>query len=105
MSGVPPIRVRACNDAPIRAYGDFVLYWMTAFRRTTWNLSFERAVERANDLKKPLVIFEPLRIGYRWASDRRHRFVLDGMADNLPRLEPLRVPVGAHSLKELGLAD
>jgi deoxyribodipyrimidine photo-lyase len=28
------------------------------------------------------VVFEALRIGYPWASDRLHRFVLDGMADN-----------------------
>jgi deoxyribodipyrimidine photo-lyase len=27
-------------------------------------------------------VFEPLRAGYRWASDRIHRFILDGMADN-----------------------
>ena len=29
----------------------------------------------------PLVVYEPLRLDYRWASDRLHRFVLDGMAD------------------------
>jgi deoxyribodipyrimidine photo-lyase len=39
VSGVPAIRVRACNGAPVRADGDFVLYWMIAFRRTTWNFS------------------------------------------------------------------
>ncbi|MBV9124296.1 MAG: deoxyribodipyrimidine photolyase [Planctomycetes bacterium] len=90
MISVPAIRVQTCNEAPIRIDGDFVLYWMVAFRRTTWNFSLQRAVEWAKDLKKPLVIFEPLRIGYRWASDRLHRFVLDGMADNLRQLEPLR---------------
>lgn len=41
-------------------------------------------------LKKPLVVFEPLRVGYRWASDRLHRFVLDGMADQARRLRRLR---------------
>jgi deoxyribodipyrimidine photo-lyase len=63
---------------------------MIAFRRTTWNFSLQRAVQWAEQLKKPLVIFEPLRIGYRWASDRLHRFVQDGMADNLRRLGRLR---------------
>lgn len=66
------------------------LYWMIAFRRTHWNFSLQRAVEWARELNKPLVIFEPLRIGYRWASDRLHRFVLDGMADQARRLGPLR---------------
>jgi deoxyribodipyrimidine photo-lyase len=90
MSSVPPIRVRACNAAPVRTDGDFVLYWMIAFRRTTWNFSLQRAVEWARELKKPIVIFEPLRIGYQWASDRLHRFVLDGMADQARRLKPLQ---------------
>jgi deoxyribodipyrimidine photo-lyase len=89
MSSTPPMRVRLGNAAPVRAEGAFVLYWMIAFRRTTSNFSLQRAVEWAEELNKPLVIFEPLRIGYRWASDRLHRFVLDGMADNLRQLEPL----------------
>jgi deoxyribodipyrimidine photo-lyase len=32
------------------------------------------------------VIFEALRVGYRWASDRLHQFVIEGMADNQKRL-------------------
>ena len=90
MSGVPVIRVRSCNACPVRAEEEFVLYWMIAFRRTTWNFSLQRALEWARQLRKPLVIFEPLRIGYRWASNRLHRFVLDGMADNRRQLGSLR---------------
>ncbi len=90
MGTLPTIRIRECNASPVRADGDFVLYWMIAFRRTTWNFSLQRAVEWARELGKPLVVFEPLRVGYRWASDRLHRFVLDGMSDNARRLEPLR---------------
>jgi deoxyribodipyrimidine photo-lyase len=62
---------------------------MIAFRRMRWNFALDRAVEWASDLAKPLLIFEPLRIGYRWASDRMHRFVIDGMADNAARIEQL----------------
>jgi deoxyribodipyrimidine photo-lyase len=60
---------------------------MTASRRTTWNFALERAVEWAEKLHKPLVILEALRCDYPWASDRTHRFVLDGMAENACRLE------------------
>jgi hypothetical protein len=81
-----PIRVTKCNEAPVRSDGDFVLYWMIAFRRTEWNHSLDRAIAWAIELKRPLVIFEPLRIGYRWASDRIHGFVIDGMADNGARI-------------------
>ncbi len=79
---VPELRVRALNDAPLNPDGDYVLYWMVAFRRRHDNYALERAVELARELAKPLVVLEALRSGYRWASDRLHRFVLDGMADN-----------------------
>jgi len=87
-SAVPEIRVRAGNAAPLRADGEFVLYWMTANRRTRWNYSLERAVEWSQSLKKPLVVFEPLRSGYRWACDRFHHFIIQGMSDNARRIEP-----------------
>ncbi|MEZ6197686.1 MAG: deoxyribodipyrimidine photolyase [Planctomycetota bacterium] len=55
---------------------------MTAFRRSQHNFALERAVTLANELGKPLLVLEPLRCGYRWASDRFHRFVIEGMRDN-----------------------
>ena len=89
---VPTIRIQYRNTAPLRPDGDFVLYWMIAFRRTTWNFSLQRAIELAVELQKPLVIFEPLRIGYPWASERIHRFVIDGMADNAARIAAMKNP-------------
>jgi deoxyribodipyrimidine photo-lyase len=79
---VTPLRINAANQRPIRPDGDYVLYWMTAFRRTHSNFALQRAVEHAHSLRKPLLVFEPLRCGYRWASDRLHQFVIEGMRDN-----------------------
>ncbi len=79
---VPKIRIRAQNDAPIEPSGSYVLYWMVAFRRMQWNYALDRAIEHARELGLPLLVFESLRAGYRWASDRHHRFILDGMVDN-----------------------
>ena len=79
---VPKIRILEANDKVANRKGDFVLYWMIAYRRTRWNYSLQRAVEWAKELGKPLVILEALRCGYPWASDRLHQFVLDGMIDN-----------------------
>ncbi len=76
---VPEIRLHPRNDEPVREDGDFVLYWMVAYRRLSWSFALDRAVERARELDRPLVILEALRVGYPWASDRHHRFVLDGM--------------------------
>ena len=60
----------------------YVLYWMIAARRTHDNFALDRAIEHAKRLHKPLVVLEALRVGYQYASDRLHRFVIDGMADN-----------------------
>ncbi len=76
------LRVTAVNSAPIARRRDYVLYWMIAARRTTWNFALDHAIARAVELDRPLVVLEPLRAGYRWASDRLHAFVLHGMADN-----------------------
>ncbi|HSN86699.1 MAG TPA: deoxyribodipyrimidine photolyase, partial [Thermoanaerobaculia bacterium] len=65
--------------------------WMIAFRRLGWNFALERAAGMARELGRPLVIFEPLRSGYRWANDRFHRFVLDGMADHARQLARSKV--------------
>jgi len=81
-STTPTIRIRPVNAGAPNPGGAFVLYWMIAFRRAMWNFSLQRAVEWAAQLGKPLLVVEGLRCGYRWASDRMHQFILDGMADN-----------------------
>lgn len=86
MNRIPEIRLRDLNDAPVNSDGDYVVYWMVAFRRTYSNFALDRAVEWARTLKRPLVVFEALRVGYQWASDRLHTFVLQGMADQRRRL-------------------
>ena len=59
---------------------------MTAFRRLGWNFALDHAAEQAQALGLPLVILEPLRCDYRWASARFHRFVIDGMAEKAAAL-------------------
>ncbi len=87
MRTVPKIRVQDLNQAAVREDGEYVLYWMVANRRVRWNFSLQHAIDCAEYLRKPLVIFEALRAGYEWASDRLHRFVIQGMADNAERLK------------------
>src|SRR3974390_660932 len=86
MNSVPKTRIRSVNSARVRAEGEYLLYCMIAARRTSWNFALDRAVEWAQELRRPLVILEALRCDYRWASDRMHSFVLEGMADNAARL-------------------
>jgi deoxyribodipyrimidine photo-lyase len=105
------LRVTAVNTAPVAPRGSYVLYWMIAARRARWSFALDHALARAAALGKPLVVFEPLRLGYRWASARHHAFVLQGMADNarafaaacvtyLPYVEP-EAGAGAGLLEAL----
>lgn len=76
------LRIRTLGGGEVNSDGGHVLYWMIANRRTRWNFSLQRAVDWSFELQKPLIIFEALRCGYRWASDRLHAFVISGMRDN-----------------------
>jgi deoxyribodipyrimidine photo-lyase len=82
VSPVPEIRIRRVNGAAAKGAGQYVLYWMIASRRLRYNFAPDRVLGHSRELGKPLAIFEALRAGYPWASDRLHRFVLDGMAEN-----------------------
>jgi deoxyribodipyrimidine photo-lyase len=85
------MRVRLLNDSAPRENGRYVLYWMTMYRRAAWNFALERAVRCAERLQRPLVVLEALRCDYPWASERLHRFVLEGMRDNLAAFARKRV--------------
>ncbi len=65
--------------------GEFVLYWMIAFRRARFNFSLERAAGWAHKLGKPLLVLEALRCDYPWAGERLHSFILQGMSENRER--------------------
>ncbi len=75
-------RLSRANELPIDRAGEYVLYWMTSFRRLTHNHALDYAVRCANELKKPLVVFEALRYDYPWASERFHCFIMEGMREN-----------------------
>ena len=77
---VPTIRIRTLSEGPAPKDPAYVLYWMTGQRRPGWNFALQRAVEHAAEAGLPLVVLEALRCGYRYASDRHHAFLLQGMA-------------------------
>ena len=76
-SCVPSSRIQSCNEAPINPGGEYVLYWMIGFRRTTWNFSLQRAIEWAVELKKAArdlrAVAHRLSLGQRSASSVCHR--------------------------------
>ncbi|MDW7644419.1 MAG: FAD-binding domain-containing protein [Desulfuromonadales bacterium] len=98
MTAVPPLRLRSLNEKAPRPEGQFVLYWMVAFRRLGWNFALQHAVELARKYQRPLLVVESLRCDYPWASDRLHTALLDGMANNARLLR--ESPVSYHPYVE-----
>ena len=79
---VPRIRVSVLRDQDPNPTASYVLYWMVAARRPVANFALQHACDWARTLDKPLLVLEALRSDYRWASDRLHTFVIQGMVDN-----------------------
>ncbi len=73
-------RVRPLNDVVVGEGA--VVYWMTSQRRLSWNHALDHAVARAQESGGGLVILEPLRADYPYASRRFHTFVQQGMVEH-----------------------
>lgn len=70
----------ARNALPVRK-GRFVLYWMQAAQRASWNPALEHAIRRANALHVPPVVLFTIVADYPEANARHYRFLLEGMGD------------------------
>jgi deoxyribodipyrimidine photo-lyase len=76
---VHPARVRFLNEQPVKK-GAFVVYWMQQSQRVSCNHALNYAIDRANELRLPLVVFFCLTDGFPEANLRHYRFMLDGLA-------------------------
>ena len=61
------------------------------FKRTSHNHALNFAIERANERKLPLVVYEGLKFYYPWASDRIHTFILEGVEEKRKEFEKLGI--------------
>lgn len=75
-------RLYTLNQRSIDSTKPFVLYWMTSARRPHYNFGLEHAIALANQHGVGLVVFEGLRMDYRWTCERFHAFVQEGMLCN-----------------------
>jgi len=78
-------RVRKLNRSDVRLDGEYVLYWLRWNRRVESNHALAFAAELANRLNLPLLVVEPLDCEDPYACDRRHAFVLEGVAETAAR--------------------
>lgn len=69
----------AGEATPVR--GEFVLYWVQVTLRARENFAFNYAVEVADRLGQPVLVYHGLRPDYPWANDRIHTFILESAVD------------------------
>lgn len=74
-------RVVRLNDRPEDGAGRCVIYWMQRAQRAFDNPALEFAINRANDLGKPVLAYFGLYDRYPMASARAFTFLLQGLAE------------------------
>ncbi|MBP7053207.1 MAG: deoxyribodipyrimidine photo-lyase [Phycisphaerae bacterium] len=73
-------RIRRLNRQPVRD-GRYVLYWMQAAQRSDCNHALEYAIDRGNELHKPVVVAFGLTADFPEANARHYHFMLDGLRE------------------------
>jgi deoxyribodipyrimidine photo-lyase len=73
-------RVQEVNGKA-EAQGNYVLYWMQASQRAEYNHALEYAVETADRLRLPLVVFFGITGRYPGANRRHYLFMLEGLKE------------------------
>ena len=83
---IQPERITVLH-AGRQAPGAYVLYWMQAAQRAEYNHALEYAIERANEVHKPLVVFFGISDRFPEANLRHYRFMLEGLPEVRAALE------------------
>jgi len=71
-------RIRPLNENRPKK-GEFVLYWMQASQRAEHNHALEFAIEQANELKLPVIVYFGLTDAFPEANERHYYFMLEGL--------------------------
>lgn len=61
--------------------GNYVLYWMQASQRARYNHALEYAIDSANSMNKPLVVYFGLTDAFPEANERHYHFMLEGLKE------------------------
>jgi deoxyribodipyrimidine photo-lyase len=79
-------RIRRVNRR-LAGDGRYVLYWMQAAQRADYNHALAYAIDRANELKKPVVVVFALTAEFPEANARHYHFMLEGLRETVDALK------------------
>ena len=78
---IQPERIHGSSDLADRKTGEYVIYWMQDAVRTEYNHALEYAIDAANQLKRPLLVFFVLTEHFPEATLRHYQFLIEGLID------------------------
>jgi len=73
-------RIKTLNEKEIQDK-PYVVYWMQSSQRTAYNHALEFAIDMANSLKKPLMVYFGLTEKFPEANRRHFRFMIEGLLE------------------------
>ncbi len=85
-------RVTQHNRLPIKHDGQIVIYWMQRAQRITNNHALNLAIEQANALHLPLVVYFALDPAFTSGNLRHLHFMLQGLDEVASKAKDLKIP-------------
>jgi len=85
------LRIKKINNKIENNQGEYVFYWVINGLRIDYNFSLKFAIEKANKLQKPLLVFFGLKDGYYWSNLRHYQFLKEGLIEFLGGLKHLKI--------------
>lgn len=79
-------RIRVIQNKPIRAKGDFILYWMHHAVRSHENPALNTALSVSAETELPVLVYQGLGGSHPYNSDRHHSFIMEGAREAQKRL-------------------
>jgi len=96
-------RIKVLNSKEVKR-GKYVLYWMQASQRATYNQALEYAILKANELRQPLLVFFGITDHFPEANERHYTFMLEGLKETKQSLKERNIQmVIRHKSPEQGV--
>lgn len=96
-------RIKVLNSKEVKK-GRYVLYWMQASQRATYNHALEYAILKANELRQPLLVFFGITDHFPEANERHYTFMLEGLKETRQSLRERNIQmVIRHESPEQGI--
>jgi deoxyribodipyrimidine photo-lyase len=89
-------RLKTLNDKTPNTSGDYVVYWMQASQRTIQNDALVYAIQTANVMHKPLLVYFGITASFPQANRRHYRFMLEGIEEIGRELKELGISLLVH---------